>query len=268
MIIDEVSMLSISLFELLDYIAKAAKRSDEAFGGIQVILVGDFLQLPPVIVRGEEVTEDRRKFCFQSSTWREAGFIESDGGMVQLEEIIRQKDDRVYVNVLNEVRKGKICEDTVQLLNNCLVTKKPLPSDGIIPTMLYCYNAEVDKINLENLAKLPDAVHVLEATDRWVNKPPTAAVQKTMKESISKSAPNEVELKIGAQVMLTRNSNEKQKPLVNGSRGVVTRFIGKVPVVKFDTGKVVQVRPVEYEIDDKVNGFHIIRTQVPLKLAW
>ena len=84
LIIDEVSMLSASLFDLLDDIAKAAKGNKDPFGGVQLILVGDFLQLPPIINPGPEGTEgDTRKFCFQTHTWRAAGLSKADGGTVQ-----------------------------------------------------------------------------------------------------------------------------------------------------------------------------------------
>ena len=278
LIIDEVSMLSASLFDLLDDIAKAAKGNKDPFGGVQLILVGDFLQLPPIINPGPEGTEgDTRKFCFQTHTWRAAGLSKADGGTVQLEEVIRQKHDRPFVNVLNEIRKGRISRDTIDVLNKCLLEKKKLPTDGITPTQLYCYNTDVDFENKKNLDKLPGDVFTLTANDVWKDKPPTALAQKALVDTITKSAPLTIELKVGAQVMLLRNSREKgddsKLGLVNGSRGVVVRFeagprTGIVPVVRFDNGKVTAIRPVEYEQIDSLTGCHIVRSQVPLKLAW
>lgn len=280
LIIDEVSMLSASLFDLLDDIARAAKRSHAPFGGIQLIVVGDFLQLPPILNPTPDGAEDIRRFCFQSNRWREAGLSKSDGGTAQLEEVIRQKHDRPFINILNEIRKGRISQDTIDILNSCLVEKKELPSDGITPTQLYCFNIDVDDENKKNLAKLPGDIYLLTAIDVWKDKPLTPTAQKALIDSVSKQAPQSIELKIGAQVMLLRNSRDKNDDnfsgkfgLVNGSRGVVVRFeggakTGIVPVVRFDNGKVTHVRPVEYEHLDALTGCHIIRNQVPLKLAW
>ena len=280
LIIDEVSMLSASLFDLLDDIARAAKRSHAPFGGIQLIVVGDFLQLPPILNPVPNGPEDYRRFCFQSTRWKEAGLSKSDGGTAQLEEVIRQKHDRPFINVLNEIRKGRMGQDTIDILNACLVDRKELPSDGITPTQLYCFNKDVDDENKKNLAKLPGNIYSLTATDVWKDKPSTAAAQKLLVDAIGKQAPQSIELKVGAQVMLLRNSREKNEnkssgklDLVNGSRGVVLRFeevskTGVVPIVRFDNGKVTAIRPVEYEQLDALTGSHIIRNQVPLKLAW
>ena len=98
LIIDEVSMLRPDHFELLNEIAMHVKRDQSPFGGIQLILSGDFMQLSPVmerIVKTVEVDSAPRKYCFQSSAWAEAGLSKSQGGTIQLEVVIRQKGDTV-----------------------------------------------------------------------------------------------------------------------------------------------------------------------------
>ena len=217
LIIDEVSMLSASLFDLLDDIARAAKRSHAPFGGIQLIVVGDFLQLPPILNPVPNGPEDYRRFCFQSTRWKEAGLSKSDGGTAQLEEVIRQKHDRPFINVLNEIRKGRMGQDTIDILNACLVDRKELPSDGITPTQLYCFNKDVDDENKKNLAKLPGNIYSLTATDVWKDKPSTAAAQKLLVDAISKQAPQSIELKVGAQVMLLRPGKAASRRKSSGS---------------------------------------------------
>jgi ATP-dependent DNA helicase PIF1 len=254
---------------MLDDIAKSARKNRKPFGGLQLILVGDFMQLPPI---PEEGSENQYKFCFQSPKWEAAGLMKADGGTVQLEEVMRQKNDRAFIDILNEVRRGRVSKASIAALNACLVTTKMLPTDGIVPTKLHCHNKGADQDNSSKLAALPGETYSLTATDVWKVLPQSAAAKKKLQEAVVKSAPDVIELKVNAQVMLLRNSREKsvtgKSSLVNGSQGIVVRFEGVVPVVRFDTGRTMAVRPVDYEQIDPVDGGHIIRSQIPLKLAW
>jgi ATP-dependent DNA helicase PIF1 len=273
LIIDEISMLGRELFELVDGIARRAKGNDLPFGGIQVIVVGDFLQLPPV------QNHVQGKFCFESSSWSAAGF-NLPSGRIFLRNIIRQSDP-VFIDMLNNVRVGQLPEKYMEVLNACVVSQKPLPVDGIMPTKLYCINKDVDNENTHNLNALPGDVIDIEAIDEWIDTP--SAKRRGILDIAEKTIPKNIQLKKGAQVMLLRNrslydpgpAGDKQKSLglVNGSRGVVVGFTksvvgeGMVPIVRFDNGKELTIGRVDYVV--RTPDSHVLkRKQIPLKLAW
>ena len=273
LIIDECSMLSSDLLELLDSVARQVRKggsmSDVPFGGMQVICFGDFFQLPPIF-RGPE-----KPFCFDSFVWEELGLTNN---MVQLREVMRQGDND-FVSLLNKVRIGKISHNDIEELNaRCLISEEhPLPTDGIVPTRLYSLNKDVDGENESRLSELEGEEVVCRANNIWRESMPTetlASVKKQMADSLNKEVPAEVRLKVGAQVMLTRNKN-LERNLVNGSRGVVVRFDkakdseNMIPVVRFDCGVVTSIAPVEAARYNPEGGPGcLVRMQVPLKLAW
>lgn len=266
-------MLRPDHFELLNEIAMHVKRDQSPFGGIQLILSGDFMQLSPVmerIVKTVEVDSAPRKYCFQSSVWAEAGLSKSQGGTIQLEVVIRQKGDTDFISILNEVRRGRISRESLDKLNACTVGRKERPKDGIIPTKLFCYNADADSENSKKLAELPGPVLSIAAVDTWKIKPKAVAVQQSMIDAMSKIAPPTIDLKMGAQVMLLRNylDGKSNTGLVNGSKGVIVGLGGGKPTVLFENGETENVWPVEYEVIDLKNDGYYKRKQVPLKLAW
>jgi ATP-dependent DNA helicase PIF1 len=236
------------------------------------------------------------KFCFESKVWREAGF---DGeGTIYLQEVMRQRDER-FVKVLNDVRVGNVGRAVTSVLDSCLVDKKPLPTDGIVPTKLYCTNKDVDSENMKRLAELRGDVVKIHAQDAWksTNNDTDVKISNTEKKALldlaNKMIPEYVELKIGAQVMLLRNrgrglkkkheddNNSSEKDLVNGSRGVVISFkeshlgYNLIPVVRFDNGQTTTVGMTDFEIYGTPNPskkskpeYRLVRYQIPLKLAW
>ena len=278
LIIDECSMLSAELLETLDMVARNIRRdgmfSDEPFGGMQVIAFGDFFQLPPVHRYDGERDRSWRPFCFDSPVWSELGLSEN---IIELREVQRQ-DEGDFIDLLNKVRTGNVePKDIYDLNQKCLVgPNNPLPNDGIIPTRLYVLNRDVDSENSMRLEELSGKEVVCTARDVWKQKMPLgtpASVKKKMKEGMSMLMPDEVKLKVGAQVMLTRNK-DTERNLVNGSRGVVERFEisregNPVPVVRFDSGLTIRVDPVEFPRYNPDGGEGcLMRMQVPLKLAW
>jgi hypothetical protein len=157
----------------------------------------------------------------------------------------------------------------------CLISNNnPLPDDGIVPTRIYTHNADVDSVNEARLDALEGDPVTIKAIDDWREKMPVGAsstVKKAMKTSIAGELPDEVRLKVGAQVMLTRNKDLDNgfQSLVNGSRGVVDSFKDDLPVVRFDNGrveKITMVEAVRYNPDGGVGA--LVRKQLPLKLAW
>jgi hypothetical protein len=220
---------------------------------------------------------------------------EEEGGTIILSTIVRQQDDADFIRILNAIRLGVPPASILAELNKCDVKFKPLPTDGIIPTKLYCTNKDVDKENQLRLSELPGQPVTFTAQDEWRIRASSAASKKEMTESMDRMVPKTFELKVGAQVMLLRNrydipSNSTSmaaKPeLANGSRGVVIKMLrvstkGRssgsdvvsdtvvIPVVKFDSGQVLEVHPVEtlHQEPGKKGGL-LARKQIPLKLAW
>lgn len=313
LVIDEISMVNMHLFELIDQVARHVRRSQLPFGGVQLVVVGDFMQLPPVTT-SRDVDMDStssnslpfvKKFCFESLKWEEAGL--ADNTLV-LKTIIRQKlpssphsdsdTSGEFIRILNEVREGNPSPQSLDLLNSCLVAKKPLPTDGIIPTRLYCTNRDVDTENNQRLDDIPgEAVQVM-AVDSFTEDTlvhySTAAKRNGLIEVLDKIIPPAMSLKVGAQVMLTRNRAARVKnsetgsytastsSLVNGSRGIVVAFrrvetlndmyitnsVTRLPIVKFDNGDVITVEPIEFALTGPNGEIVAVRKQVPLKLAW
>jgi len=275
-------MLSSDLLEKLDAIVREVRQegkySDYPFGGMQVIAIGDFFQLPPIYRKDEEdfdTDPEWRPFCFDSPVWAELGLMENK---IELKEVLRQDGKSRFVDFLHLVRVGQVTESIIRDFNaKCLLSdSRPLPDDGIVPTRLHVLNRDVDAVNEARLAELEGKEVVCKAYNEWREKMPTgtlASVKKSMKDSIEKEMPAEVKLKVGAQVMLTRNK-DLDRNLVNGSRGVVEQFVldrdgDQIPIVRFDNGlveKITKVEAVRYNPDGDKGC--LVRKQIPLKLAW
>jgi ATP-dependent DNA helicase PIF1 len=262
LIIDEVSMLSPELFDKIEEIACNLKRGrgrkllsiehEQPFGGIQLILSGDWLQLPVV---------NNDSFCFESSKWNKC--IHQT---VCLTEIMRQSDIE-FQTVLNDIRFGKVSKRAKQLLNSRV--NIDLSNDlGIEPTEIYTTNADVDRINQRELDKLNVGEiefyeYDMEITLLEYVKNSSYVIERYRKNCI---APPVLQLCVGAQVMLLHNLS-LEDGLANGSRGVVTKVIEDIPVVKFLNGeeRVIDYHVWEYEENEK----KIVKIkQIPLKLAW
>jgi len=266
LIVDEVSMMPPELFEKLDQIGKKLRNSQKPFGGIQLIFVGDFFQLPPV--------SNDQKFIFEIDLWSTINFK-----VIQLTEIMRQTNP-VFHKILNEARIGQISQETLDILNK----RKGLPWKKleIKPTLLFPHRSIVANINAQNLAKLEgiqnsykvSTVITQECAVDITSLPIKFAIEKT-----NRDAPYEEELllKVGAQVMLIINmpkktgdeKNDLEMDLVNGSRGIVTGFMEdsiKTPLVKFQGfTKSIPISHNMWSIDE-FEG--VSQMQIPLKLAY
>ncbi len=208
LIIDEISMLSADLWDKIEEIARAVRDNDDPFGGIQLIVCGDFLQLPPVSKRGR----DRERFCFQSESWSRCMTVQ-----IELRQVFRQANQST-VTMLNELRRGICSPSTAALLRSRLVSANaPIASkdnEGVEPTRLYSHNADVDTENRSRLERLPGDEAVFDAKDS-----PKKAPSNVFRNF---RAPKRLALKVGAQVILLKNDGKTG--LVNGSRGVVIGF--------------------------------------------
>ena len=249
LVIDEISMLSPELFDKIEEIARIVRRNKKTFGGIQLLLSGDFCQLP--CVKSEN-------FCFESKSWD----ICIDYN-IYLTEIMRQTD-KDFQDLLNNIRLGILSDNTKKMLENRKNIK--LTNEfGIKPTKLYSTNYSVDYINNSELDKLDTELYEYEIETIFYPgcKNKSSTMEKNMKYC---SAVELLQLCVGSQVMLIYNMNI-ENGLVNGSRGVITRFINDLPVVKFING---EERVIDYHIwEIEENDKKIMKIiQIPLKLAW
>jgi ATP-dependent DNA helicase PIF1 len=252
LIIDEISMISPELFDKLENIARIIRNNTSPFGGIQLILSGDFCQLPCV---GEE------KFCFEAEKWKEC-----ITHTVYLDQIIRQSDPE-FQECLNTIRLGKI-PDNVETILKSRLRKNITNKHGIAPTKLFSLNYAVDRVNEKELDKLAqDGREFFEYNMEIV---PCGGC-KNAYEAKNKfrrncTAQETLQLCIGAQVMLLYNMDLENK-LANGSRGIVTSFSNELPVVKFLNGNEHIIGYHIWEFNE--NNIKILKaTQIPLKLAY
>ena len=262
-IIDEISMMSPELLDKLDFIGKRLRRCDKLFGGLQVILVGDLFQLPPIYRDGQ--MDSGKQFVFESSTWKH---IEDS---VTLKTIHRQSDT-VFIKILQEAREGNLSEESIEILKTRKT--KEWKKLEIKPTLLFTRRADVDEINMSQLEKCegPDIVFKAK-TSKTIGFSKVNTSQQAMDYAIEKMDKNgayvpELTLRKGAQVMLLTNKYSETCGLVNGSRGIVERFCDgphPLPMVKFRNGEVLIIEPHAW-ISEDVEGLH--REQIPLRLAY
>lgn len=218
LIIDEISMIDGRLFDNLDSIAREVRRKNRhlPFGGIQVIVCGDFYQLPPVskaqINPNGTETKEQALFSFESDAWRTA--LKSS---IILKEVFRQKGDQTFIDMLNELRHGKVspaAESEFRRLS------RPLECPhGIVPTELYSTRYEVENANNMKLVKLNGKAKLYEARDGGSLPPEVRAAWLS-----NFLAPKKLFLKENAQVMCIKNFDET---LVNGSLGRVKGFVDR-----------------------------------------
>lgn len=267
LIVDEVSMMTPEFLDKLDIVARQVRRrTGERFGGLQIVLSGDFCQLPPVMrdVSGSSSL----KFLFESPLW--STLIDRT---VILHQIIRQSDP-VFQRILTEARMGRLTAESIKTLES----RKGLPwqDNEIRPTLLFTRNAEVDEINRQNMEALTGEERIYTAktvvkgieNDEVTTAPSDPEIQKLL-DKLDNDGPYDatLQLRVGAQVMLLTNMNQKHG-LVNGSRGVVLRYTETgFPVVKF----------LSCEADETIvpcttwwltEHDNIGRSQIPLKVAY
>lgn len=261
LVIDEVSMLSAELFTKLDHVFRMVRETETPFGNIQMIIVGDFLQLPAVhkfvpqpFDAQEEMMEQEEvgRYPFDSKSWAEAEIQTHE-----LKTIVRQKD-KVFAEVLNKVRLGIVDEQ----VRSVLVSRMGRFVDdgsGVKPVRVFSTNASVDAINLSELNKVDGPEKVF--TAKYTGMP--WAIENIKKNCL---AVENIRLKVGAQVMLLRNVNI-DAGLVNGSLGVVKNFAHGIPQVEFSNGVVHACEPEVWEIKDGDRSLASCE-QVPLRLAY
>jgi len=244
LIIDEISMLDAERLDLIDKICKAIKDPFAPFGGMQVVMCGDFFQLPPIDKNGEA------KFAYDAKVFK-SGKIK----VCYLEEQFRQNDLR-FVKILNKIRANQAGEEELDLLKkHSSKAAKPL----IRPTKLYAHNIDVDAINDRELASIPGEEIVYEMNIQG----PRELVGYLKRSCL---APEELKLKIGAMVMFVKNNFKAG--YVNGTLAKVIGFSEDGwPVVKLKNGQEIIVAISSWSFEEGDNILANIH-QLPLRLAW
>ncbi len=246
LIIDEISMLHRKQFDMVNEVLKFFKETDEPFGGIQIIISGDFFQLPPI---GDQNETNRDKFAFMSQSWLDADFT-----ICYLTEQFRQTDNQLN-EILNEIRSGTVSESSKEILssNNHIIA-------SIEPTKLYTHNIDVNRINTEQLKLVKGKNKIFRAKIKGNLK-----LAETVKKSIL--APENLILKVGAKVMFVKNNYEKG--YLNGSLGNVIKYNDDgVPIIRLINGYEITAEHEEWRIEDEKGKLLVSYTQIPLRLAW
>ena len=294
LIIDEISMLHAKQLNAVNEVLKHVRKSPLAFGGIQVVVAGDFFQLPPIGSRGES---NREKFAFMSQAWLDAGFH-----ICYLSEQHRQVSEEAnggidLDDILNEIRRQEVSFESIAALEDTFNQ-----DIDIKRTRLYTHNLNVNKINDKELADLKGETMRFDAT---LNGDPKLA--ETLKKTVRTQ--DELILKVGAKVMFIKNNTELG--VSNGTMGELIGFAAvkveddnnesealiddvstdskskpkadkkeksklkktpvttkKMPVVRLNSGREVVAEPEEWIIEDEHGEVLASYEQVPLCLAW
>jgi len=247
LIIDEISMLHDYRLDLVDQATRAIRSKDAPFGGLQVVLGGDFFQLPPVN------RSDSRQggFVVNAAAWRELAPV-----ICYLDEQHRQ-DDTELLGILTALRAGTLTSTHVEQLQ----ARGNVPlADHTPVTDLYTTNVDVDRINREQLERMPGEPH-------WFSMKTSGKANYVDALKRACLATEELVLKLGALVMCIKNDPDKQ--FVNGSLGVVHAFEPEtgLPLIKLRSGRIVTMKPETWELrDGDVKRAALV--QLPLRLAW
>ena len=266
LVVDEVSMLSLRLFDTLNTIGKIVRKNARPFGGIQLIFSGDFYQLPPV---GDKEVPPSMQFCFESDDWYN---VFDKASQIQLIKIFRQTDE-VYSTILNQIRVGRLKRKSNDLLVG-YVGRKIDENIVIEPTKLFPTKSKVENLNrmkmdlIEENEIVFDRVYPNTSTSGNDNETTIKMEVNYLARSIL--CEERLVLKKGAQVMCIVNiksDNDTEPNLCNGSQGVVTGFclLSGCPIVKFNNG--IETTMMRHTwTSEKFTSAYV--SQIPLILAW
>lgn len=260
LIIDEISMVRADILDYIDALLRLVRASARPFGGVQLLMIGDPYQLPPVTNRDWDILNPiyNSPFFFDSLVWASSGFL-----TFELSRVYRQSDP-VFIDVLNSVRNGEVTESTLTALNARHISESVLDLSDYVT--LSTHNNKVEEINKQRLDALQTPEHVFSAS--------------ISADFPSEGYPAEKELilKEGAHVMFIKNDSSGKKQYYNGRAARISRIEnGRVHVTFFDDGSDFIVVPeiwqnVKYalsETEGKISESSAgTFTQLPLRLSW
>ena len=278
LIIDEASMMSAKMLEVLNAIGQKIRKSDRPFGGIQVVLTCDFYQLPPI---GSHDDETSGQFCFESPVYNTIFPWENH---VVLTKIFRQTDQQ-YINILNEIREGQIGESNAELLRTYVNrTYDKSKYGGAALTKLFPTKSRVDAVNDAMFKQIDADTHMycaemctngivnhatkknIDAETIHICNKLTAQEKENELQFLMNNTPciKELELKKGATIMCTANI-DLSIGICNGSQGIIVDFVGDVPKVQFYNG-VIKLMEKHVWASETYPTIYIM--QYPIMLAW
>ncbi len=248
LIIDEISMVSPTIFTVMDKILQGFKKNKKPFGGVQVILSGDFFQLPPI---HKESTNKR--FAWQSPSWKDADFQ-----TCYLTKKYRQVQENHLVTILDNIREGKISQETINLLDSRINAELDFENEA---TKLYTHNYDVDNINIKELEKLSGELHTYPYSKSGTSK----NVETMLRNSLLSPT---LQLKKDTLVMFIKNAKEGE--YVNGTTGKVIGFNKETdaPIVQISKDIKIEVQKEKWTMENEFGEELASVTQYPLKLAW
>ena len=260
LIIDEISMLAPNMLDMLDMVCREVKQNIEPFGGLQVVLVGDFFQLPPITKRDftediqSSLIDDKRNtgvFAYNAGAWDRAKPI-----ACYLSEQHRQ-DDKEFLSVLNAIRRNDVTEEHLNYITSRQIVEDDMPENV---TKLFSHNFDVDRVNYGELARIQN-----ESRSYIMTHDGKEAIVATLKKGCL--SPENLELKVGAVVMCTKNNPKEH--FANGTLGKVIGFeeFTRYPIIQTRNGRNITITPMDWSIEE--NGkIRAKISQVPLRLAW
>ena len=275
LIVDEVSMMSRKIFDIIDQIARIIRCCDRPFGGMQVIFTGDFYQLPPVGTAGEP---DTNEFCFQSENWYKTFSLENH---IELRTIFRQTDP-LYIRILDQIRRGELEEANIQILQSYV--KREYAEKNFSPMKLFPVRSKVEYVNTAMFNKLTEdqvlfPINIRNSCKTYLDtgkeidaetrqmcaKLTKLQVDAEIEKMIANyGCPHSLALKKGAVVMCTVNL-DMDLGICNGSQGIITDIRNGVPYVNFGNGV---NKPIEMHFWQSEDYPTIAIGQIPLCLSW
>lgn len=282
LIVDEVSMMSRKIFDVLNTIGQTVRKNTRPFGGIQVIFCCDFFQLGPI---GDMDDPESGMFCFESPHWFS---IFSKDNHIELKTMFRQRDP-LYINILSEVRRGELSQENIEILQKYVKREyDPKTNNDCVLTKLFPVRNRAEYINKLMFEQITEPVETFSISIQTncrtyldSGKPIESMVldkcdRLTMTEReheleqliINNNMPKTLDLKVGAAIMCTANL-DLDKEICNGSQGVIIEILGtgllKKPKVKFANG-VIYLMEMNYIQSEEYPTIAI--GQIPLIFAW
>lgn len=262
LIVDEVSMLRADLLDAMDWMLRNVRKNNQAFGGVQVLFIGDLLQLPPVVKQAEW---NYLRNYYNSPFFFDAKVIHEVKPLcIELEKVYRQADE-TFIRILNNLRNSEITNADIEILNSHVQKDFDATKHDDYIT-LTTHNSDADKINREALDRLATPTHSYDAEITGKFPENLYPIEETM------------ELKLGAQVMFIKNDISPEKNFYNGKMGKIIALSKYEVKVEFPLEKkIIEVEKYEWnniqytlnpssgEVEEKVLGTFV---HYPLKLAW